>query len=63
MNNNENPYLNCGKKQGGKLEPVTPLTINIPKSRSGDISLHSQSDSESDHNLSKFISMGYYHGI
>ncbi|XP_058967485.1 kinase suppressor of Ras 1 isoform X2 [Pocillopora verrucosa] len=52
VNNNENPYLNCGKKRGGKLEPVTPLTINIPKSRSGDISLHSQSDSESDHNLS-----------
>lgn len=63
MNNNENPYLNCGKKRGGKLEPVTPLTINIPKSRSGDISLHSQSDSESDHNLSKFISMGYYRDI
>ena len=51
--NNDNPNLNSGKKRGGKLEPVTPLTINIPKSTSGEISLHSQSDSESDHNLSK----------
>ncbi|XP_078363143.1 kinase suppressor of Ras 1-like isoform X2 [Oculina patagonica] len=50
--NGENPNLTVGKKRGGKLEPVTPLTIQIPKSTSGDISLHSQSDSESDHNAS-----------
>lgn len=50
--NCENPNLTVGKKRGGKLEPVTPLTIDIPKSTSGDISLHSQSDSESDHTAS-----------
>lgn len=54
--NGENPNLTVGKKRGGKLEPVTPLTIQIPKSTSGDISLHSQSDSESDHNASKLVS-------
>ena len=52
----ENPNLTVGKKRGGKLEPVTPLTIEIPKSTSGDISLHSQSDSESDHTASKSVS-------
>lgn len=41
-----------GKKQGrGKLEPAIPgMTIEIPKSTSGDFS---QSDSESDHHSSK----------
>ena len=53
--NCENPNSTVGKKRGGKLEPVTPLTINIPKSTSGDISLHSQSDSESDHTTSKSV--------
>ena len=48
--------MTVGKKRGGKLEPVTPLTIEIPKSTSGDISLHSQSDSESDHTASKSAS-------
>ena len=52
----ENPNSTVGKKRGGKLEPVTPLTIEIPKSTSGDISLHSQSDSESDHTASKSVS-------
>ena len=54
--NSENPNLTVGKKRGGKLEPVTPLTIDIPKSTSGDISVHSQSDSESDHTASKSVS-------
>ena len=56
----ENPNLTVGKKRGGKLEPVTPLRIEIPKSTSGDISLHSQSDSESDHTASKSVSCYNY---
>jgi len=48
----EHASSTVGKKRGrGKLEPVIPgMTIDIPKSPSGDIS---QSDSESDHNASK----------
>ena len=46
----EHASATVGKKRGrGKLEPAIPgMTIEIPKSISGDIS---QSDSESDHNI------------
>ena len=46
----EHASSTVGKKRGrGKLEPAIPgMTIQIPKSTSGDIS---QSDSESDHNI------------
>ena len=48
----EHASATVGKKRGrGKLEPVIPgMTIQIPKSASGDIC---QSDSESEHNASK----------
>ena len=48
----EHASSTVGKKRGrGKLEPAIPgMTIEIPKSTSGDFS---QSDSESDHHSSK----------
>ncbi|XP_048582848.1 kinase suppressor of Ras 2 isoform X2 [Nematostella vectensis] len=46
-----------GKARGKKLSPVIPLTIEIPKAESGDqLSVLSQSDSESEHNRSSYSS-------